>query len=588
MQGLPWKKGTVLAVLLWCASVTGLWAAGVDQVVRDMTPQAGVVVMQIGGEYLIDLDASKGIRVGDLVSVMQPGEKIVHPVTHEVIGSLDTVKAVLRVTRVKSGYSYAALLPGGGAVSKGDPIRTFTGIPATFWDYTGSGEDLFAQLQAGLPELEWQPYGLAQQQKPEKPGPVPGLKGVVFVLTAQGLGVRGSGFQPINFYPSAALNGPTAATAAMPAAPVVASTPVLPTATPAIIKAPLPATGAGVIQDRRPDQQGVWYGPDMPGLMVGVAVGNFNGTGGNQVAIAFPNKVLIGHISNGQYQGDGFLDIDSKYRILSIDAADLDHDGKDELYMSAAEQSIAEGPEAIASLYAEVADGAMRIKQKEIPYLLGVVEVPGEGRVLLGQRAAETGATYSGPLFRFVKKGEKLERGPEFNVPTDKASVQGLAITKAADGKPLYVLLDINEKLEVYSADGDQLWDNGDVVGGTESYFRRPGVNPRDTDMAYEYLKARLAVTKDGLILVPFNEGSTRMFKYRDYTKGSLTAYRWDGRSLQEEWHTAPQGGSLTGFAYADVDNDGKDEVVTSVIFNHGNALSPGLARSALVVYELP
>ncbi|AMV73902.1 hypothetical protein JCM30471_23220 [Desulfuromonas carbonis] len=578
------KRSILLAVLLVFAVAPSLFAADVSQVTRDLAPRAGVVVMPLGSEFLIDLDASKGIRVGDLVSVMQPGEKIIHPVTKEVIGSLDTVKAVLRVTRVKSGYSYATALPGGGALVKGDPIRSYTGIPATFWDYTGTGESLYTQLKADLPDLEWQPYGLAQQQKPETPGPVPDLKGVVFILNAQGLGLRDSQYQPINFYPNAELSGRSmAAPRPVPASPA----PPAVTANPAIIQAPPPAPDAGVIQARKTGEDGIWYGPDMPGLMIGVAAGNFDGSGSIQVATAFTDKVLLGQFSNGQYQGAGFLDV-GKYRLLTIDAVDLDKDGRDELYLTAAERDPGSDAETISSLYAEFVDGALRVRQTGISYILGGIDVPGEGRILVGQRPGKADRTYSGALYRFVKKDGRVERGAEFPAPTDKASAQGFAITNAATGQPVYVLLDINEKLQVYAADGSQLWENSDVVGGTESYYKQRSANPRDMDLVYEYLKARVAATPDGLVMVPFNEGSTRIFKYREFTSSFLTAYRWNGRSLQEAWHTAPQGGSLTGFFYADVDNDGKNEVITSVIFNHGTALNPGTARSTLVIYELP
>jgi hypothetical protein len=572
MQLSFWRKGAFLVAILLITGVQSLCAAEVNQIIKDLTPQAGVVVLQTGDEYLIDIDASKGIRAGALISVMQSGEKIIHPVTQEVIGTLDAVKTLLRVTRVKSGYSHAKIISGDKVVTKGDEIRSYSGIPASFRDETGRGEGLYRQLQAGLPDLEWRPYALVEQEKGQMPSAVSDDSGLIFVLTTQGLDVRGSDLKQIGFYPLAL--------------PSVA--PSLP-ANPAIVKSELPASPTvGIIQTKRSVQDGILFGPDMPGLVVGVAVGDFDGDGSREVATAFSHKILFGVVSNGQYQQTGLLETGGGSRLLSIVAVDLDNDGRDELIMTAVTQDSVDDTEHITSLYAETVDGMMQVRQTNIPYLFGTIQLPGEGRILIGQRPGEPGRTYASPLYRFNNQGGLLVKGAKFSVPTDKATVHGLTITTDGTDQPLYVLLDISERLKVYSAAGDRLWESGEVVGGTEAYFIRRSTEDRMGDSVFDYLKANLDVTTDGLVLVPSNEGSTRMFKSREYSKSFLTAYKWDGRSLHEEWKTALQSGSLSGFTYADVDNDGRNELISALIFNHGSFLNPKSANSTLVIYELP
>jgi hypothetical protein len=573
MQLSFWRKGTFLVALLLVTGVQSLCAAEVTQIIKDLTPQAGVVVLQTGDEYLIDLDASKGIRAGALVSVLQSGEKIVHPVTQEVIGTLDAVKTILRVTRIKSGYSHAEIISGDKGVAKGDAIRSYSGIPATFRDETGRGEDLYRQLQAGLPELEWRPYALVDQQKSQMPSADSDDSGLIFVLTTQGLDVLDTKLKKIGFYSLASL---------------MIAPPSLP-ANPAIVKSDLPTSPTGgIVHTKRSAQDGILFGPDMPGLVVGVAVGDFDGDGSREVATAFSHKILFGTVSNGQYQQTGLLETGGSSRLLSIVAVDLDNDGRDELIMTAVSQDTVDDTEHIASLYAETVDGKMQVRQTNIPYLFGSIQLPEEGRILIGQRPGEPGRTYSSSLYRFNKQGGLLVKGDRFSVPTDKATVHGLTITTDGADNPLYVLLDLNERLKVYSVAGDRLWESGEVVGGTEAYFIRRSTEDRMGDSVFDYIKANLDTTADGLVLVPTNEGSTRMFKSREYSKSFLTAYKWDGRSLHEEWKTALQSGSLSGFTYADVDNDGRNELVSALIFNHGSFLNPGSANSTLVIYELP
>lgn len=143
-------------------------ASAVEDIAKDLRPVSGYVVMTLQEEFLIDLDASHGLRVGDLFSVVSPGEKIVHPVTKKVIGSLDAVKAILKVTRIKSGYSYAKRISGEGDVSRGEGVHRFSGMTAAIYAPTGQGQEPYARLVELLPELDWQgrfDIGLENEEK---------------------------------------------------------------------------------------------------------------------------------------------------------------------------------------------------------------------------------------------------------------------------------------------------------------------------------------------------------------------------------------------------------------------------------------
>jgi hypothetical protein len=194
-------------------------AAVIDEVVRDFTPISGYVIMETEGEYLIDLDASKGIAAGDLFSVIKSGKKITHPVTGKVLGTLEEVKGILKVTRLQSGYSFARLLGTSIEIKRGDPIRRYAHMSATLWDYSGKGETFFFQLRDQLADLKWEDYQASQKSRPEKPrdlkadGP-----NLIFILTSDGLEVRDSEFQIIHSY------GPPESLVS--AAPVVAVTPL--------------------------------------------------------------------------------------------------------------------------------------------------------------------------------------------------------------------------------------------------------------------------------------------------------------------------------------------------------------------------
>ena len=195
---------TLAAGLLLALPVTALAGGVPAEVAKDFRPVTGHVIMPIGGQFLIDLDAGTGVNVGDVFSVVKPGREIVDPVSKKVLGSLDEVKGTLEVTRINSGYSYATPTGSAEKIAKGDEVRRFADMKAIFWDYTESGEAFYTELRADLPGLEWQDYATAQEFRPQTPAPLaPGKAQLYFILTRNGLAVRDAAFRLLHSYPVA-------------------------------------------------------------------------------------------------------------------------------------------------------------------------------------------------------------------------------------------------------------------------------------------------------------------------------------------------------------------------------------------------
>jgi opacity protein-like surface antigen len=174
---------TAVALLAGMLMSVSAFAGVVEKVEEDFAPASGVVVMAAGSnEYIIDLDASTGVAVGDLLAVVEEGEQIVHPVTKKVIGTLDKTLAVLQVSQVKTGYSYARVLEkeDSATIEAGTKLERFSNLSAVFRDETGAYEALYADLKRALPQLEWQESMSAS------------IADLFFTATPNGLEVRDS------------------------------------------------------------------------------------------------------------------------------------------------------------------------------------------------------------------------------------------------------------------------------------------------------------------------------------------------------------------------------------------------------------
>ncbi len=270
MIGRPFLRGIILVLVFFLALFSApTQAAVIDEISSDFKPISGYVIMEAGSEYLIDLDASKGVSAGDLFSVTTPGEKITHPVTGKVLGTLEEVKGILKVTRLQAGFSYTRVLGKDDGIKRGDQVRRYENMPALFWDYTGRGESFFYELRNTLPSLKWLEYSAMQGSKPKTPSkPSTGDASLLFIIDKEGLEVRDAEFQLIHQY-----GVPESLAAAGSAAAVtVASRPPSPNVKTA---SPPPQVPYKLEKGGAKPERGITYEATFPGFQV---MGTFSQT----------------------------------------------------------------------------------------------------------------------------------------------------------------------------------------------------------------------------------------------------------------------------------------------------------------------
>lgn len=622
-----WMKTVVLALVATLLALPAL-AGFKEDVARDLGPKSASLVAPApnGSEWLIDADASAGVQAGDLFSVIVKGAPVVNPVTRQTIGNLETVKAVLRVTKVKNGYSYAEIISGKADLKAGEEARRFSGLPAIFWDYAGDGEAVFTQLQGALPDLDWQNYAAAQAKRPEQPRPVPNMEpGLVFVYNDKGLGVKDQAFQPVRFYrpeqynaapvqsvsavPSTRMAGAAAAAAPAPGGGSI----VVPTATSQATPIPggsssgffgglfgstsagpgpggvLPGSGSGVsntrgglIVNQMDNREGVWYGPRMEGKPVGVETGDLDGDGKNEVALCFKNRIVVARVANGQFDTLAEYSFDRSGEALNLEGLDLDGNGRMELYITLAELNN------IKTIGFELNNGSIDAVTKQAPWFVRKVHLGAEGYALLGQLLnpdlLNRNADFSGPIFRVSRAGDKLERGATIDVPNVLMLPGYLPFDHS--GQPLIARINMNDKLQVMAPDGAIVWESSDDFGGSETSFERPDGQSGGMTR-YAFVSPRLEPGPDGTILAPVNEGPRTFSAFRQFKGSHLKAISFDGYSMVERWRTKPQGAYMADFRIADADNDGASEIVMLVMFAHGSWGKVNYGNSALLIYEM-
>jgi hypothetical protein len=151
--------------------------------------------------------------------------------------------------------------------------------------------------------------------------------------------------------------------------------------------------------------------------------------------------------------------------------------------------------------------------------------------------------------------------------------------------------------VRLLDAQGTLIWKSADQLGGSDTSIDRPKVFADKRGSAAKgprriYLPPRLVVKDmdgDGLddLVAVINEfvGGEHIERVRSYKKGHVTGLSWDGLGLATAWRTQDIPEYVADFQVKDVDNDGRDELVTVSVTK--TFLKPSDTKSILMVFEI-
>lgn len=369
-----------------------------------------------------------------------------------------------------------------------------------------------------------------------------------------------------------------------------------PTMTPSASVARVPAAGAdanATYQSAHPDRllmgQGTGSGIIRPlGVVTGALgftksqtfnyglvsmdVGDVDGDEQQEFVLASAYEVRIYRRTDNRYQKIGQLSIPHRFAIHSVTMADLNNNGRDEIYISAAD---AQDPNSLVlewdgKQFAHLADN--------LSWYLRAIEIPGQGMVLAGQKSGLNRLLAKG-IFRVdlsqgrIIKGEQLQTGGMNLFDFSYADLDG-------NGSLEVVAISQGDRLMVLSQSGKELSISDDYYGGTTRFIG--GVRPEDLNKDLEngrnegrriYIPARIVIkdmNNDGIPDVIVNKNlssaSRILARTRSYPSGEIHALTWNGISLTELWRTRKIDGYISDYHMGEVTSvpnaDGKGQTI--------------------------
>jgi len=312
--------------------------------------------------------------------------------------------------------------------------------------------------------------------------------------------------------------------------------------------------------------KGVKRSSTIPVVIVGMDTGDLDGDGENEIVFVSGTELQIFRYSEGKFKKVGSHTLRPTFKIHAVNIADLDRDGKAEIYISANEQF------RVASMIVRwsVADG-LKLQQDNIAWFLRPLHLPGEGVILAGQMSSnDPSRGYVAPgIYRLEKKEDgRIHRGAKLPVPARVNLFDFVWADIDGDRTSEIVAIDRNEKLLVYDDENNLTWVSEGNYGGSRNYF---GPARSDAEHGGSHSTASVAADNRDLAFIPTrlmardidgdgqqeiiigrNKRKTPLFfrNFREYDGGSIACLGWRNSALSEVWTTNTIPGYISDYSF--------------------------------------
>jgi hypothetical protein len=335
------------------------------------------------------------------------------------------------------------------------------------------------------------------------------------------------------------------------------------------------------------DTEGVWRSQSLPMISMGIAIADVDGDGKNEVIILGKNSVEVFKYKDRQLLPMTKFDVSPNLKLLKLSCLDINGDGKAKIIVSA---SYFKDPR---SFILEMDGGRLREVYKDIKLYLNVAAVPPDfHQQLVGAKGEQKNIFIPG-VHSVVFSGGMPTLSSRLPLP-DKANPFNFVYLPEKSGYKV-LLNDDNDHLIVYTAKGERVAATeeqfcGSAIGLEKDDLMAPMTKPTEDYLwNYYYIPLPMVVAdinKQGRyeVLVSKNISLAAQFfeTFRTFSQGEIHALYWDGVGMNLLWKTRRIKGTITGYALADIDNDGQKELV--VCMNTWPGATGMSARRAIVL----
>lgn len=335
-----------------------------------------------------------------------------------------------------------------------------------------------------------------------------------------------------------------------------------------VVPSYIPPTGSPQpVQSLRPGEPAL-HGPRtrgaaLPYVATGLVVGDFDGAGRKQVAIAEATAFYLYAYPAAEHKPLATARMTATgVKIMSVEAADLDGDKKDELFVSVHNEQFRR-----LETYVYKLDGAQWTRTAELPFLVHAHQDAKGARVIATQQIQDDKTFPFGAVYPLVWRDGKYQQGRPAVNPKRADWLYGFTYAQVdSAGEPAALYLTSVNSLRVQFANGH--WRSNEGYGQSPNRVRwydkmlefNPPMLSTYSDKGFQnlYIVRNLAML--GGLANPFGL----------FNGGELHAKSWTGVAFETAWK-ADLGGSSPGFAIVEAE-PGRKELLVAVAGSTGKS----------------
>ncbi len=339
------------------------------------------------------------------------------------------------------------------------------------------------------------------------------------------------------------------------------------------------------------DTPGVWRSQSMPIVSRGIAIADINGDGQNEVVILAKDSVETYVYKDRQLLPLARYQVPPNLKLLKVSTLDINGDGKAEIIVSV---SYFKEPR---SFILSLEGNQLKELYKDIKLYLSVAAVPPDfSRQLVGSKG-DSKELFAKGVHNVIFSGGQPMLSTRLNLPS-KANPFNFVYFPEKSGYKV-ILNDDQDHLVVYTAKGERVAATeeqycGSAIGLEFDPLMAPLEKPKSDHLwTYYYIPLPMLVAnldKDNRyeLLVSKNISLAAQFfeTFRTFSQGEIHALYWDGVGMNLMWKTRRIKGTITGYALADIDNDGHKELVVCLNTWPG-AVGVYARRTIVLAYKL-
>ena len=332
--------------------------------------------------------------------------------------------------------------------------------------------------------------------------------------------------------------------------------------------------------------------------MNGMAVGDFNGDGKNEIAIMTPHDIVIyvWQGKNSRMTELGRRKVLANNTNFSLRTMDINRDGAQDLIITTYEDEECRP----SSFFFSFKGNRFTELARRCPYFVSVAKIPPYFTPALVGQGFDTVRLFAPGVRVMERSGDSYVLGQRLDLPKGTTCYNFNWIPAGRESKmPQLVVLQEDERIKLYQGTNNSLIHttmerySGSAVG-IDHYKSMPGLGvDRTYQLPGKYycpmnlITADIGHTGEPVLLVnkPVSTASQLFDRYRYFPQGEIHALFWDGVGLSLKWKTRRIRGSVAALDLADVNNDGTLDLVVGL--NTSPDLGIGSRQSMVTAYPL-